>query len=408
MSIASIAKKIEKALADSKEINEKMLSTKDASPSLELKLLVESLQKDVLVLKTSIDSDIIVGVSKIMSKLDYKDPVTGEERYGTSARTKVLGFQDSVQHLTAFCKVILEEIESIKNNVGDDFLVPDTPGALNEKKAFVPPVAGPLRSMDTDFNRKSAAVGNPPDVEVSVSEDHQSSSSSSISSSSVPVSAEEVAALEERARESRERRAREAEALRAQQEVLAATLQRCVCYLNHVKGEHVAAYANGRQAKKEEDVFGDVDNSPLLQLFDVGCFVVSCSPLLLLFKSLYFLPNNVLLLLLSQPRDSFLLLLLLLCCCCCLQAGNTTVTSSKAQRKAALQTALGILDNIVRRPDDSNARRLRVTHVALKVSAGGYVCVNVCPRRCMRVLFFIYVYAVCLRSTKERFACKCV
>jgi hypothetical protein len=84
-------------------------------------------------------------IAKLVAKIDHKDPVSGQPRYGAEAKAKITSFDVKIAELKDKCNSILHNVEAVVTSAGP----PTLPVATTLK--FKPPVAGPLRSVDQEF-----------------------------------------------------------------------------------------------------------------------------------------------------------------------------------------------------------------------------------------------------------------
>lgn len=183
-----------------------------------LEKLAESIAKQ----KVEVLDALELTVSKLVAKIDYKDPVSGAQRYGQSARAKILSFQEMIAQLqNAIDALSLEVTAQLK--IVNDLLGECTNAESGKEQNIVAknikgtPIVGPIASIDRFVDFKVEKKAEHPCEAASDDLEDQSSE------------------LEEKARLVRERRAQEAEYASHVNHLVKATLEELITHLNQIR-----------------------------------------------------------------------------------------------------------------------------------------------------------------------------
>jgi hypothetical protein len=175
------------------------------------KSLLEKVEKGT----NELNVNIVGNVQKLVGKLDQKDPVTGNARYGDAARSRIVGFGDRCEKLSESFSGQHETLLSLVASVAQT--EPATTADLTTvfTVRLAAPVAGPIRSIDRIVEFKKAET-----------------------EASAGVSTEEDPVLAEKARLVRERKAQDAEEYSIAAAELETLLQSSTAYLNEIRNTY--------------------------------------------------------------------------------------------------------------------------------------------------------------------------
>lgn len=146
-------------------------------------------------------------IAKLVSKVDYKDPVTGQARYGADARAKILVLGDRLQTLHSRCSNLLDRLNSLA--------LPPPPQPTHTANKPKGPTAGPIRSIDEEFKAIESS-----------------------SSKAADAIAAESPELIEKARQVRERKAQEAMDGSTANSSIQSLLQSHAAFLERIRQHH--------------------------------------------------------------------------------------------------------------------------------------------------------------------------
>lgn len=222
-SLSSTGKQIDASCAVVADCREKLASvSSQKSWSHDSRKALDGLRETLTKQTSEFDVVLLPTVSKLVAKVDYKDPVSGSLRYGDSARAKILGFQDKISELQSDLAVLISEVEAqlviVNEDLGDtniDEVRKPEEVAKNMKGV---PIVGPISSIDRFVDFK--VVEKPPRCTAAGVLDEQGEHSTE---------------LEEKARLVRERKALEAEHAVRVNLLLQNTLEETVLYFNSIR-----------------------------------------------------------------------------------------------------------------------------------------------------------------------------
>lgn len=234
-SLGTTSKQLDGLNATLVESRGKLASFRDAEPvaTHETKKSLELLKSSCTKLKAETLAALLATIDKLVAKIDYKDPVSGTARYGDSARTKILSFQETVSLLQIELDEQLVEVgellaitnKCLPTHDKVEEAITAAQGVATNIRGV--PIVGPIASIDRFVDFK---VTEQPHVATVTDTAHE-------------LGDHHVSELEEKARLVRERKATEAEHALRVQRMIQDTLEEIILHFNGIRNLQLARIA---------------------------------------------------------------------------------------------------------------------------------------------------------------------
>lgn len=119
-----------------------------------LKKQIKELENPVLTIINDLENVLIIEANKLVEKMNQKDPVTGSDRYGTKAKSKILSLRDQLDEIRTKCDILVQNIQTIRLKISfnSEEQLESIPNSteISRKAAVVP-----IRSIDKDMEFKN-------------------------------------------------------------------------------------------------------------------------------------------------------------------------------------------------------------------------------------------------------------